>query len=128
MAKKTEHIDTTEIFQNLRVQLTDEELIESSKKLTDAMEKIDEVVSQKKEAVAHYKTLEEAAAGEAAKYRNEIRSGYVYRDIRCDEIKNWDKKTVTIIRLDTGEIVNSREMMPDEMQRDITGVAGSMPV
>ena len=48
-----------------------------------------------------------------------IRSGYEMRDVECEIERDFKNARITITRLDTGEIVESRAMTPEERQKKL---------
>lgn len=48
-----------------------------------------------------------------------IRSGYIFRNVECQETKDFEEKKVRTYRMDTGQVIRERDMDPDEMQKDL---------
>lgn len=119
----TEILLETKTSRELRVKLTETELLAQGQKMAEAMEALDEAVANKKATVTHYKALEEEAQGRANAARTLLRNGYDYRKVDCTLIKNWQNKTVSVRRDDTGEIVEHRAMHNSELQIEIPAEA-----
>jgi hypothetical protein len=49
----------------------------------------------------------------------EVRQGWTLRDVDCREVRDEARKRVDTVRLDTGEVVESRPMREHEMQRPL---------
>jgi len=109
-------MEVTHGRQVLQVRLTDEELMEQAQKMAEAMEAAERAEGDRKATATHYKAIEEEAQGSARAARTLLRNGYDYRDVDVTITKNWETKTVTITRDDTGEIVSHREMRDSELQ------------
>lgn len=130
MAKKNEEesrISVTHSKQVLAVFLTDDELLEQAKKMAEATEDAERAESDRKSSATHYKALEEEAQGKARAARTLLRNGYDYRDVPVTITKDWDAKTVTITRDDTGQVVSAREMRDSELQIEIPGNDPELP-
>lgn len=41
------------------------------------------------------------------------------RQVECDVLMNWEDGRIETVRLDTGEVVDSRAMNPEERQREM---------
>ena len=48
---------------------------------------------------------------------SKISNGYEFKDVECEEHYDYDEETVSIIRLDTGEVETSRKMNSNDLQR-----------
>lgn len=100
----------------LRCVLTEEELKEISKEMAEEQQKKQMAEERKKGIMADLKGDIESAELQVAKCARMIRDGYIMRDIKCLVERDYDLKTVTYIRLDTGETHKTRAMRGDEMQ------------
>lgn len=127
MAKKSEveievaepRVQVRHNKQVLAVFLTQEEMLEQAKKMAEATEDAERAESDRKSSATHYKALEEEAQGKARAARCLLRNGYDYREVPVTITKDWDTKTVTITRDDTGAVVSAREMRDSELQIEI---------
>jgi hypothetical protein len=48
-----------------------------------------------------------------------IRSGYEFRNVECQNIKDFQNEKILTYRMDTGQIIRERKMDPEEMQKDL---------
>ena len=73
--------------------------------------------------VARSSALHKAARAEAvAAIRNltvRLTNGYELRDVDCDLVRDFTQHSISIVRLDTGEVVEMRPMEPAEAQRSL---------
>lgn len=73
--------------------------------------------------VARSAALHKAARAEAvATIRNltvRLTNGYELRDVACDLVRDFTQHSISIVRLDTGEIVDVRPMEPAEAQHSL---------
>lgn len=103
----------------LPVRLNDDELLEQARKMAEASEAAEAAEQARKQVTTQYKAEEEEARGKEKAARTLMRNGYEYRPVDITVTKDWDEKTVTIRRDDTGEIVEFREMNNSELQLEI---------
>jgi hypothetical protein len=48
-----------------------------------------------------------------------IREGYEFRQVTCQDFKDFEQGIVRTFRLDTSQIIRERKMEPEEMQKDL---------
>lgn len=101
----------------LKVIFGEDELKEFSGQLARATEELCAAEEEKKAITAQFKERTESAKMTALALSRKINSGYDMRYVDC-ELKMDDPRVgeVTIIRLDTGEIVRTRPMTDEECQ------------
>ncbi len=107
---------TRTIMQELPVRLTPEEKARKSEQLVKALEDKDGLESAKKAASDDFKQRLTLKDGEVKKLTREVSTGVEYRDVACEEVMAFGRNQVDLIRQDTGEIVSSRSMRPEERQ------------
>lgn len=107
------------VTRHVRVELTQEEKIKAGQELAEALQRVEVAEYHKKAAVSQYKAEEEAAKTEAAAKLSLVRNGYEFRDVRCSEVSDWTTGRVQVIRDDTGETIEDREMRENERQIEI---------
>ena len=56
------------------------------------------------------------------RYRTAVATGIEPRDVECIWHADWQGKQMTLVRTDTGEVVESRNMTRDEVQLQFTDV------
>ena len=105
------------IEQQLRCSFTEKELLEIGKKLAEATTLLAQQEEEAKAVAKQLKAKCEQTAAKVSENSTKISSGYEYRSVRClvkyDTPKTGQK---TIIRLDTGEVVEVAEMSMAESQ------------
>lgn len=119
MSKKNENIEEFTERRNLPVMLTQDEMMEQAKLMAEASEEADAQRAELKTVNTQIKARIEEAEAKALGARIRLRSGYEYRHVKCTGTKDWNKKTVTVRRDDTGEIVVARDMNNQELQIEI---------
>lgn len=110
--KSLTKMETRQETLNLKCPLTDEEMLEISKGMSEHLNKMNQAVkdlsayqSQKKSEIKGHEALIQKAA-------NLINAGAEYRDVKCEVIINESENSVTWIRLDTNEIVSVEKPIP----------------
>jgi hypothetical protein len=113
-SEKTASFDKT-----LPVQLTAEELLHRGDSIAQAMDK-------KAEVNAKLALAKEEAKGELKKWEDEIRKLQLQlrrkaedRRVRCHEVKYFDRREAELYREDTAELVSTRALRADELQRHL---------
>ncbi len=104
------------IKQHLECRLTDAEKIERGAASATLTLEIGELELAKKSAADDFKARIDGKALEVKSIARTLKQGFEIREVGCEEQKDYQARTVTIIRLDTGEIVSSRGMTIEEMQ------------
>jgi hypothetical protein len=101
-----------EFEQKLPVQLTDREKVQAGEQLarTLAAIKVDE--DKRKDINADIKAKKKALDN----LEKMLTSGVEQRDVKCREVMDWPRKSVTVTRLDTSEVITERPMRADELQ------------
>ena len=88
---------------------------EMARKITEA----EDLIDQKKAVASEYTAGINLAQAEAQSKAKKLTSGFEMRQIDCEEILDYSKKKVMVIRLDTGEHVESRIMTNYELQQSL---------
>lgn len=105
----------------LKYHFSEDERKEQASELARFVGSKNELEQQKKEAMAQFKADIEKADSQISTLSTHLNQGYIHKNIDCEVTKDFDRKTVTIIRLDTGEFVESRAMTPNELQKELFG-------
>lgn len=108
---------------NLPVKLTDEELLERADQLCEAEQRTtelhDEMERTKTAASEKKKAIDKALDGQRgirARLSRQIRSRTERRQVECELLFVHDQLKVVTQRLDTEEVVDVRDMTPEEQQ------------
>lgn len=83
-----------------------------STEITQAEDSLAAVKSQ-------FKSRIDAATAKRNEYSAIINAGCEYKPVDCKLIKDYGVNTITVVRLDTGEIVSERAMSMAERQRGL---------
>ena len=98
---------------------TKEEMDKLADSLTEACEKVSTAEARKK-AITSQATAElEAAKSEQNVILGKRRSGYEYRDVDCEETYDMDTRIATVVRMDSGVVIETRPMTAKELQVEL---------
>jgi len=117
--KKTDLILATVQTDNLKVNLTQDDLLKAGEDLAKAMREANKLEEEKKQFVASIaaKIKEQEGKGEAA--RQLIQNKYDYKKTDCINIMDNTVGLFFTVRMDTEEIITERKMTSDERQSKI---------
>ena len=103
----------------LRVPLTDDEHRAKGQALAAQHEAVVLLEQQHKAAKAEMRDAESDAKAVLAALAWDVRTQSETRSIECEEIADYSKGTVDVVRLDTGAVVDTRPLSDAERQRTI---------
>ena len=112
---KQPRIRTSTSEEFLECKLTDEELIECAKDQNAQIKQCLRLEGQKKAYNSQIKSEIETCEECISELSNKISSQAEYRHIECQKIEDFDEGTVTVTRLDTGEVITDRKMTRVEL-------------
>ncbi len=104
---------------NVPVRLTKDELLQAGKDLAKCNADMTDLENKKKEVVADYGTRINRAKADAEVSGRLISTGEEYRDVECDVVIHIETHTKTIIRPDTGEVVEELKLTNDDLQYEL---------
>jgi hypothetical protein len=110
-------------YRKLAVELTDDELKQKGDVLSNRIEELDTVESERKAAADGFKEHIKEIHGDIASLARQIRTRKEHRTISCMWERDDARMTMCLIRQDTGEIVDTRPMRDDELQAELFNVA-----
>lgn len=106
--------------QRLRCEYTDLELDEKRDELSEAVIKAGEVEGTKADAAKHFKDQLDILYARSAELSQQIKARGEHRLVDCAvEMNKPNVGEKTVIRLDTGEMVEIKVMTDDERQEEI---------
>lgn len=117
MAKKK--VETRKLSQHLKVNLTEAELLEAGEKISSAMTEKERQEANLDRIKQQFKGEISVCDGIISSNKTLICNKFEYRDVECEEFRDYESGVVTVIRLDTGEVVTERKMRDDELQKSI---------
>ena len=104
---------------SLKYTFTEDERKGLAVDLSQAVRVWEEKEAQKKAITSQLKAEVDQAQSSMAILAGKHRDGYEYRQTKCEETRDFNSKTVTVIRLDSGEIIEERKMRNDELQMEL---------
>jgi len=119
MAKKDGSMKILKTTKRLPVKLSDDELLERGKQLVESMRKT--AVAEAEREADNKKRKGDIALMEEVTSRlaSIIRDGQEDREVECELRKDFEHSSVTTVRTDTGEIVDTRVMDNEERQEQM---------
>jgi hypothetical protein len=115
-AETKRHIERKEETRNLKCVLTEAELLQAGRDMADAQNNVQELEAEADDWKSQHKAKMTVAEGRVSIKAGMIRSGYEYRAVPCEIIKDFDAAVIVTIRLDTSETIDSRNMTESERQ------------
>lgn len=100
----------------LKCVLSAEELLEYGNSLARLHSECSELKEQAKSVASDFKAKIDAATSQGGIFARAISNGFEYRDVECEVDRDFEAKKVWTTRLDTGEIIKSRDMTQEELQ------------
>lgn len=104
------------IMDNLPVPLTDAEVLDVSRRNAEIYRWHWQIEQEMKDAVTSFKSRLKVMEAEMARMQDTVRSGIEWRSIQCEKAIHRDLGEVTITRLDTGRLIETRPMTTKERQ------------
>lgn len=106
-------------LRELTCELTDEEWGEVAKLAAEALAKHDSKVEEQKAAAEHAKAVIKDYAAELRRLSQQVRERSVRRPVACERTFDYEQRSVTDKRTDTGEVIYQRPMTDAESQVDL---------
>jgi phenylalanyl-tRNA synthetase alpha subunit len=104
---------------NLKTMLSAEELAERADGLAQATQEVERLEEEKKAAASQYKSQIEEATGRRNKLAGIVSSKSEWRQVDVELTFDYENKTVSVVRLDDGEVVQERAMFHEELQKQL---------
>ena len=120
--------EETLIKEYLKCLLTEKEKTELSAKIAKAISDRASAEAKLKEVGASIKAQIAQLDAEISEKALQINNGYEYRNVECRMDKDYRLGSVTITRLDTGEVIRERPMTAEERQLELPGGKKEKPL
>jgi hypothetical protein len=101
---------------HLKVPLTDQQKVDFSGEISQAVEEIGEGENELKFVSTEIKGRIQASQAKLKELANKIRAGYEIKPVDCEQVLDYHNGTMTVIRLDTLEKVSERPLTVAERQ------------
>ena len=116
---KPKETKTVVITQRLKCILTDEEVKKAAKELSACTDELKMLEEEKKSMSDNFKSKITACEAQQSLSSAFVRDEYEYRRVDCNKILDYKTKNVQVVRTDTGEVIEDRDMLADEMQKEM---------
>src|SRR3972149_385804 len=116
---KQEHVRKEPFQRQLSCQLTREEVEERARESAQLLERRDQFEDELKSAQKSGKARLTEMEAELRRLATEVRDRAVLRLTQCERRLDYDAGTVSEVRGDTGEVIQTRKMTDDEKQREL---------
>lgn len=104
---------------DLKVILTRDEKLEYGEKMAKECNILKRAENEKAETSAEINGRIKGHKAEIDKVAEVLAQGYEYRPVKCERVLDYDRGVLRVIRLDTGEIVQERELTERERQMSL---------
>jgi hypothetical protein len=122
--KKQSKEKTDRFTKKLPVPLTDDEVRHRGEELASKLAALDEIDAALKVAKQEAKAKKEPIAKRVTELKQQIRGRKEARLVECELVRDFDARCAETMRLDTGEVVDTRPLTPEEMQTQLAVVKG----
>lgn len=110
-----------ESTRQLEAQLTESEVVELSREHCRVLSEIGSLQMRKRAMDKEFNAQIDEASDKAVGMQRTIVTGTELREVDVHEVLDYRTGLVTVIRRDTGEVIESREMTAEERQLPIPG-------
>lgn len=111
-------------YRKLPVTLTEEERLARGMRAAELGAEYAEVEEAKKAAARDLGQKLKTLRAEMDELHEAVRTGREQQDVQVDHHRNEERKSIETIRLDTGEIIDSRPMTVEERQGSLFAIPG----
>lgn len=114
-------VETKHVVRNLPVKLNDSELLEFGKRLAQTSGDIHAEEERQVNVKAELKAALGRIEGERTRLSGIVSTGRENRDVACNQVFDYSRLIVEVVRTDTNEVVETRRMTESEQQRNLFG-------
>jgi len=115
-------VDNTESkkeTRSLKCLLLNSEKLQKAEELAIVTQQLAQLEEEKNEIVDRMKSRITEATARQSLLASVVASGYEYRPVDCEIRKDFDAKRLETTRLDSGEVIESRPLLENELQRSL---------
>jgi hypothetical protein len=98
---------------------SEEERRDFATEMAQKIQEKEQLESDKKSVVDDFKAQISAVEAIIGADARKMNNGYEMRQVKCEKIKDYDNRTITFLRCDTGEIVKTKDMTNEDLQMGI---------
>lgn len=111
-------------YRQLPVKLTEKERMARAMSAAELQSDYNEIEERKKETTRSLGQQLKDLRKDIEKLQRAVRTGSEHQDVQIETRRNEDRRTIETVRLDTGEIIDSRPMTVEERQGKLFGIDG----
>jgi len=104
---------------SLKCKFTQEELDIMKTDLAAITSELRSKEEEKRAVASQFKSEIDGLVARTNVLADKINNGYEFRPIECDIDKDMDSKIMTVIRRDTGEVIEQRPLQDHELQSEL---------
>jgi hypothetical protein len=119
VAEEKNRVFTKKYDQHLRVELTDSEIREAADEMARRLADKQEAEKGFDDVKAQFKGRITSAETDVDRCARLIRDKSEFRQVLCEETRDYKTSRIVIVRTDTGDIVTDRRMRDDELQMEL---------
>lgn len=119
MSKQPSQIIKEKVKEYLKCAFTEEEIKEFSQDMARKIGELEHERLHKKDVVKAIDSEIASLETDINKLARNVKDGYEYRNVECERVFDYDGGFKTMVRLDTNEIVWTKQLTGDELQRHL---------
>lgn len=114
---------STIVRRTVQVVLTQKELLDIGQEMARSQRLLNDAEGRKAEVAAQIKAEIEGFRNTISDLAMKISQRYEYRTVDCEIVKDFEGNRVDVVRLDNGEVIETRAMTAEERQTvlDLSG-------
>jgi hypothetical protein len=122
MAKKgsSDKTLTKSVTKALPCTLTEQEVLAYGRDMAHAYAERERIDGEFDAVKSDYKGKLAEQDAIIGKLSGRVHSGIETREVKCEQIQNWTEATITVLRCDTREVIESRPMREDEKAMELS--------
>lgn len=116
--KTNKNLDVRKIKRSLKCKFSDSEVLQLGRDLAEKTEQYGQLEADKKQVTKDFDAKLAEVDAQIRSASGKVQCGYEYRAVDCTEtLGEPDDNKKTVRRMDTGEIIEVRELSAEEKQR-----------
>lgn len=112
-------VEAVQVTRTLQCKLDDTEVLNYGRQIAREQTELETAEQRKKEVMSQLKADIEKHTSAIRSLSSKIATGYEYRAVKCQKVVDGTENRVSIVRDDTGEVIEERPLNDDELQRGL---------
>ena len=113
------NVESSKETRSLKCLLLQSEKLQKAEELATVTQQLAQLEEEKKEVSDRMKSRITEASARQSVLAATVASGYEYRQTDCEILRDWEGKRIIVTRLDSGEVIEERAMLENELQRKL---------